>query len=56
MLRKILIAAPDSVIFALVNDFHKWNSWSPWANLDPAMKESHEGPQLKTVAEAANSH
>jgi uncharacterized protein YndB with AHSA1/START domain len=42
--RKATIAAPDSVVFALVNDFHKWNAWSPWANLDPAMKESHEGP------------
>jgi hypothetical protein len=41
--RKATIAAPDSVVFAQVNDFHRWNAWSPWAKLDPAMKETNEG-------------
>jgi Polyketide cyclase / dehydrase and lipid transport len=35
--------APASVVFAQVNDFHKWEAWSPWAKLDPAMKQSYEG-------------
>lgn len=38
-----MTAAPGAV-FALVNDFHKWELWSPWAKLDPQMKETFEGP------------
>jgi len=36
--RTTRIAAPPDVVFALVNDFHAWDRWSPWAKLDPAMK------------------
>ena len=42
--RSALIAAPASAIFAHVNDFHKWEAWSPWAKLDPAAKNTFEGP------------
>lgn len=35
-------AAPDKV-FEQVNDFHKWEGWSPWAKLDPAMKTTYSG-------------
>ena len=31
-------------VFAQVNDFHKWEAWSPWAKLDPSMKQVYEGP------------
>ena len=41
--RSTTIAAPPAVVFAQVNDFHKWDAWSPWAKLDPAMKQTHEG-------------
>ena len=41
--RSTTIAAPAAVVFAQVNDFHKWNAWSPWAKLDPAMKQSFDG-------------
>ncbi len=41
--RSTTINAPASVVFAQVNDFHKWNGWSPWAKLDPAMKQTFEG-------------
>jgi polyketide cyclase/dehydrase/lipid transport protein len=41
--RSTAIAAPAEVVFAQVNDFHKWDAWSPWAKLDPAMKQTHEG-------------
>jgi hypothetical protein len=37
-------AAPAPAVFAQVNDFHKWEAWSPWAKLDPAAKNSFEGP------------
>lgn len=36
-------ASPDKV-FAQVNDFHKWEAWSPWAKIDPAAKYTYDGP------------
>lgn len=42
--RSTTINAPDSVIFGLVNDFHRWDAWSPWAKLDPDMKVTYGGP------------
>ncbi len=42
--RKITINAPASAVFAQVNDFHKWEAWSPWAKLDPNAKNTFEGP------------
>jgi carbon monoxide dehydrogenase subunit G len=42
--RSATIAAPPAVVFEQVNDFHKWNDWSPWAKLDPNAKNTFEGP------------
>lgn len=42
--RTATISAPPPAVFAQVNDFHKWEAWSPWAKLDPAAKNSFEGP------------
>ena len=42
--RTTTIAAPAPVVFAQVNDFHKWEAWNPWGKIDPGMKASHEGP------------
>jgi len=36
--RTTTIAAPQAELFAQVNDFHKWDAWSPWAKLDPDAK------------------
>ncbi|OAI42973.1 polyketide cyclase [Verrucomicrobia bacterium SCGC AG-212-E04] len=44
IVRSTKIAAPPGTVFPLVNDFHKWDAWSPWAKLDPAMKTTFEGP------------
>lgn len=35
-------AAPEKV-YALVSDFRQWQAWSPYDQLDPAMKRSYEG-------------
>jgi len=43
--RTSTIAAPPADVFAQVNDFHKWEAWSPWAKLDPAAKVAFEGPE-----------
>lgn len=42
--RSITIAAPPVRVFPLVNDFHRWNDWSPWDKMDPDMKKTYEGP------------
>ena len=41
--RSAAMNAPASAPFAQVNDFHNWEKWSPWAKLDPAMKQTFEG-------------
>ena len=41
--REIDIKAPPETIFALINAFHQWRSWSPWEKKDPAMKRSFSG-------------
>lgn len=41
--RTATISAPAPVVFAQVNDFHKWEAWSPYVKRDPAMKKSFEG-------------
>ena len=42
--RSAVIAAPPAAVFEQINDFHKWNAWSPWAKLDPNAKNSFDGP------------
>lgn len=42
--RSTSINAPPEAAFAAINDFHRWNQWSPWDKLDPAMKKTYEGP------------
>src|SRR5215831_21325231 len=41
--RSTTIAAPPAVVFAQINDFHKWEAWNPWGKMDPGMKQSYEG-------------
>lgn len=41
--RSITIKAPPEKIFALIDDFHAWGSWSPFEKLDPGMKRSFSG-------------
>src|SRR5712691_6045307 len=42
--RSATIAAPPEAVFAQVNGLHNWEAWSPWAKLDPAAKNTYEGP------------
>jgi hypothetical protein len=48
--RTATMSAPAPAVFAQVNDFHNWESWSPWAKLDPAAKTAFEGPSAGTGA------
>jgi hypothetical protein len=42
--RSATINAPAPVVFAQVNDFHKWEAWSPWEKIDPNIKKEFSGP------------
>jgi hypothetical protein len=48
--RSATMSAPPAAVFEQINDFHKWDAWSPWAKLDPAMKTTFEGPPAGTGA------
>jgi len=41
--RTTSIKAPPEKIFPLINDFHRWGSWSPWEKMDPEMKRTYSG-------------
>jgi len=41
--RSVTINATPEKIAPIINDFHNWNVWSPWAKLDPTMKTTYSG-------------
>jgi hypothetical protein len=43
--RSIEIAAPPDKVFAIVGDLRRFNEFSPWADLDPNIKYTFEGPE-----------
>jgi hypothetical protein len=42
--RTATFKATPAAVFEQVNDFHKWDAWSPWVKLDPNAKSTFEGP------------
>lgn len=42
--REAVIAAPPRQVFAAINNLRNWESWSPWARLDPDAETRYEGP------------
>ena len=42
--RSATIGAPQATLFTLLNGFKQFNRWSPWFELDPGAKYTHEGP------------
>lgn len=43
--RTAIIEAPPEKIFALINDFRMWETWSPWEKMDPALKRTYGGAE-----------
>jgi hypothetical protein len=43
--RSISIKASPEKIFAELNNFHRWEAWSPWEKLDPAVRRTYSGPE-----------
>jgi len=41
--RSLVIQESPRALYDTVADFHRWERWSPWAGLDPAMKTTFEG-------------
>ncbi len=41
--RSATIKASPEKVFAQINDFHRWDAWSPWEKVDPAVKRSYSG-------------
>ena len=41
--RSTSIKAPAAKVFALLNDFHAFPTWSPWQHLDPTMSTTDKG-------------
>jgi hypothetical protein len=44
--RTAVVRAEPAAVFPLVNDFHQWDKWSPWAKLDPNMKTEYTGAPM----------
>jgi hypothetical protein len=43
--RSTAIAAPADVVFAHVNELHRWEAWTPWGtDRDPTVKLTYGGP------------
>jgi hypothetical protein len=43
--RSTTIKASPEKIFVAINDFHRWEAWSPWEKIDPAVKRSYSGTE-----------
>ncbi len=42
--RNITIDSDAPQIYDKIVDFHEWQSWSPWEDMDPTMTKSYDGP------------
>ena len=42
--RSAVVKASPQEVYAYVNNLDNWNSFSPWADLDPNARISYEGP------------
>lgn len=42
--RNTHVNADPARVHALIDDFHHWESWSPWEELDPDMEHRYSGP------------
>ena len=42
--RSATYSVPADKLFVKVNNLKEWNSWSPWAKIDPKATSSFEGP------------
>ena len=48
--RSAVIDAPPRRVFPEVANFHRWQTWSPWEDVDPDMRRSYSGAGAGTGA------
>jgi hypothetical protein len=51
--RSAVIAAAPERIYAQIADFHHWENWSPWEDIDPALQRTYSGAAAGTGAHYA---
>jgi hypothetical protein len=51
--REAVINAPPRKVFAAINNLRNWESWSPWAEIDQALKPLRTPPPAPAAAEWA---
>ncbi len=49
--RSMRMAAPPRAVYDRIADFHRWAEWSPWAHVDPNMKQAFLGATSGAGAE-----
>ncbi|MBK9109820.1 MAG: SRPBCC family protein [Saprospiraceae bacterium] len=42
--RESVINAPQKLVYNQISIFRNWEKWSPWAEKDPTVKNTYEGP------------
>lgn len=48
--RSANIEAPPGSIYEQIVDFHNWRNWSPWEDVDPALRRTYSGEEAGTGA------
>jgi hypothetical protein len=51
--RSATLPVPADAAFAVVNDLHQWEGWSPWAKMDPQQKTTYSGAESGVGAVSA---
>ena len=51
--RSATIDAPADQVYAHIIDFHQWEAWSPWDDMDPAMEKTYSGADAGVGAKYA---
>lgn len=46
--RTATIAASPETIYAELEDLRRWQTWSPWEDIDPALRRTYSGPATGT--------
>lgn len=46
--RTATIAASPEAIYAELEDLRRWQTWSPWEDIDPALRHTYSGPATGT--------
>jgi effector-binding domain-containing protein/uncharacterized protein YndB with AHSA1/START domain len=51
--RSVVIDASPATVYTVLNGFHQFNRWSPWADLDPQTVYTYDGPLMGVGARSS---